>query len=184
MLSQRAVPDFAGAALCNNLLAAGIHFLNICLKWNHLPFLYHTVKVSPTSCAVWYGFPVNLPVPYHTVKVSTGSCAVWYGFPVNLPFPCHTVKVSPVFCAVWYRNPVIIMLFSCFAGFFCRVVRKLIFLFFVFSFCCFSLMTSRVTYDANYLINRCLFVARSRLNNFRFVCGKQKINIERMFFFF
>ena len=136
MLSQRAVPDFAGAALCNNLLAAGIHFLNICLKWNHLPFLYHTVKVSPTSCAVWY------------------------------------------------RNPVIIMLFSCFAGFFCRVVRKLIFLFFVFSFCCFSLMTSRVTYDANYLINRCLFVARSRLNNFRFVCGKQKINIERMFFFF
>ena len=137
MLSQRAVPDFAGAALCNNLLAAGIHFLNICLKWNHLPFLYHTVKVSPTSCAVWYGFPVNLPVPYHTVKVSTGSCAVWY------------------------RNPVIIMLFSCFAGFFCSVVRKLIFLFFVFSFCWFSLMTSRVTYDANCLINRCLFVARS-----------------------
>ena len=108
----------------------------------------HTVKVSPVSCAVWCGFPVNLPVLYHTVKVSTGSCAVWY------------------------RNPVIIMLFSCFAAFFCRVVRKLIFLFFVFAFCWFSLMTSRVTYDANCLINRCLFVARSRLHNFRFVCGK------------
>ena len=124
MLSQRAVPDFAGAALCNNLLAASIHFLNICLTWNHLPFPCHTVKVSPVSCAVWCGFPVNLPVPYHTVKVSPVSCAVWCDIPVNLPFPYHTVKVSPVSCVVWYRNPVI-MLFSCFAGFFLQSSEKI-----------------------------------------------------------
>ena len=69
----------------------------------------HTVKVSPVSCAVWCGFPVNLPFPCHNVKVSPVSCAVWCAFPVNLPFLYHTVKVSPTSCAVWYRNHAIFL---------------------------------------------------------------------------
>ena len=42
-----------------------------------LSLIFHTVKVSPVSSAVWYEIPVNLPFSCHTVKVSRDSSAMW-----------------------------------------------------------------------------------------------------------
>ena len=70
MLSQRAVPDFAGAALCNNLRAAGIHFKLTCLHQEPARSL-----------------------PYcQSFAVSSALRHTFTSFPL---FSCRTVKVSP-----------------------------------------------------------------------------------------
>ena len=94
MLSQRAVPDFAGAALCNNLRAAGIHFKLTCLHQEPARSLPYCQSFA-VSCAVWCGFPVNLPFSCHTVKVSAVSSALRHTFTSFPLFSCRTVKVSP-----------------------------------------------------------------------------------------
>ena len=143
----------------HNLRAAGIHFKLTCLHQEPAVFLPYSQSFARFLCSmVRFSCKPAVSLPY------CQSFVVFF---------CSTVQKfgnHAIFLFCW-------LLLQC--------SEKINFsVFFVFSFCWFSLMTSRVTYDANCLINRCLFVARSRLHNFRFVCGKQKINIERMFFFF
>ena len=52
MLSQRAVPDFAGAALCNNLRAAGIHFKLTCLHQEPARSLPYCQSLAHFLCSM------------------------------------------------------------------------------------------------------------------------------------